>query len=212
MEPIATGRGIVNRDLAVKKGTLMKRFIFYAFIFFVLGLGGCTGGGSETAVSEANPTPATMPTAAPTDTPEMTGAENCPTTQPPESPFVPPEPYPETAPSGGFWYGTNELWTDLRTGGIWYGLPKTDTGYGNKIALWHEGYSQTEEPQPEITLSAQRLDGEAAVEPIVYGTNAYHPDYGQFMMTGITLPALGCWEISAEYKEATLSFIVWVAP
>ena len=42
MEPIATGRGIVNRDLAVKKGTLMKRFIFYAFIFFVLGLGGCT--------------------------------------------------------------------------------------------------------------------------------------------------------------------------
>jgi len=68
------------------------------------------------------------------------------------------------------------------------------------------------EQQPEITLSARQLDGEAVVEPFVYGTNAYHPDYGQFMMTGIELPALGCWEITAEYRDATLSFVVWVAP
>lgn len=178
----------------------MKRLIFYACIFFTLGMSACKGGGSETAVAQTNPTP------------EITDAKSCPTTQPQSPQFVPPKPYPETDPGGGFWYGTAKLWTDLQPDGLWYGLPKSDAGYSNKLALWREGYSQVEEPQPEITLSAQQLDGEAKVEPFVHGTNAYHPDYGQFMMTGIELPTLGCWEITAEYKEATLSFVIWVAP
>lgn len=190
----------------------MKRLIFYIFIFSALGMIGCTGGGSETAVAQENPSPPNMPTAAPTAVAEKNDAEECPITQPPKSPFIPPKPYPAAAPSGGFWYGTNALWTDLRSDNIWHGLPKSDAGYGNKIALWHEGYSQAAEPQPEITLSARQLDGKAVVEPHVYGTNAYHPDYGQFMMTGIELPTLGCWEITAEYRKATLSFVVWVAP
>lgn len=188
----------------------MKRLIIYALIFLTLGMTACSSGGSETAVAQTDAT--LSPTAYPTPYPKTARPDSCLITQRPEPRFIPPEPYPEQAPEGGFWYGSNELWLDLRIDGIWYGLPKSDAGYGNKIALWHEGYSQTEEPQPEITLSARQLDGEAVVEPQVYGTNAYHPDYGQFMMTGIELPNLGCWEITAEYKEATLSFVVWVAP
>jgi hypothetical protein len=179
---------------------MMKRLIFYVLIFLTLGITACASGGSETAVAQTNPIP------------EITNAESCPVTQPQSPQFVPPKPYPEADPGGGFWYGTADLWTDLRPEGLWYGLPKSDAGYGNKLALWREGYSMTAEPEPEIILSARQLDGAAMVEPIVHGTNAYHPDYGQFMMTGIELPTLGCWEITAEYKEATLSFVVWVAP
>ena len=191
----------------------MKRLIFFALVLLAPGLVACTASGSETAVAQAEKMDATLtPTAYPTPFPETARPDSCPITQQQEPRFIPPEPYPEWAPAGGFWYGSNELWLDLRIDGTWYGLPKSDTGYGNKIALWHEGYSQAEEPQPEITLSARQLDGEAVVEPQVYGTNAYHPDYGQFMMTGIELPTLGCWEITAVYQKASLSFVVWVTP
>ena len=188
----------------------MKRLLIYTLILWALGLTACTGGGSETAVAQTNPTPTATSTPLSTNTPGVAGKESCPMTPPPNPAFVPPEPYPATDPSGGYWYGTNELWTQLQPDGTWSGLTKSESGYGNKLALWHEGYSQKEEPQPEITLSAQQLDGEARVEPYIHGTNAFHPDYGQFMMTGIELPTLGCWEITAEYRNASLSFVVWV--
>lgn len=192
----------------------MKRpIILHVFFFLLLSLAGCAADEVTTAVATVPEIEvAGIPTIQPTPSLEMAGPASCPITQPPEERFVPPAPYSEQPPAGGFWYGTNELWLDLRSDGTWPGLPKSATGYGNKIALWHEGYSQSEEPQPEITLSARQLDGDALVEPVVYGTNAYHPDYGQFMMTGIELPTLGCWEITAEHKGASLSFVVWVAP
>ncbi len=191
----------------------MKRLIFYALVFLALGMTACTGGGSETAVAQTDETIATLaPTAYPTPYPEMPRPDSCPITQRPEPRFVPPEPYAEWSPGGDFWYGTNELWTDLRFDGTWHGLPKTDAGYVNKIALWSESYSQTMELQPEITLSARQLDGKAVVGPYIQGNNAHHPDYGYFMMTGIELPTLGCWEITVEYKEAALSYVIWLRP
>lgn len=191
----------------------MKRLILYVHLLLALGMSACTSGGWETAVAQTDETVATIsPTAYPTPYPEMPRPDTCPVTQRPEQRFIPPDPYPQWAPGGGFWYGTNELWIDLRSAGTWHGLPKSNAGYGNKIALWSESYSQTMEQQPEITLAARQLDGKAVVEPHVYGTNAYHPDYRHFMMTGIELPTLGCWEITAEYADASLSFVVWVAP
>ncbi len=190
----------------------MKRLIIYLLIFLTLALSACSGTGSEPAVIQESATPSPAPTEDATEKPQLTGAESCPITEPPTPAFVPPKPYPETPPGGSFWYGTNNLWTDVQNNGIWHSLPKSDVGYGNKIALWHEGYSQAAEPEPEITLSARQLDGNAVVEPHLHGTNAYHPDYGQFMMTGIELPASGCWEITAEYRKTTLAFVVWVAP
>lgn len=195
----------------------MKQFrelSIFTVIFLAIGLMGCTTGGrGETAVAQTDEIILTgTPTAYPTPYPEMPVPDSCPVTRPPEPRFVPPEPYAEWPSAGTFWYGSNALWTGLRSGGIWESLPKSDAGYVNKIALWAEGYSQTMEPQPAITLSARQLDGNSVVEPHVHGTNAYHPDYGQFMMTGIKLPTLGCWEIMLEYKEAALSFVVWLRP
>ena len=189
----------------------VRAWVCLTFVCLAAVVLGCTVGDEvETAV----PLPATLtPTTPPIDTPTSSGdMGSCPITPIPDTPFVPPDPYPAAAPDGHFWYGTNELWTDLPVDDVWYGLPQSEAGYGNKIALWHEGYSQTEEPQPAITLSAQQLDGAAVMAPVVAGTNAYHPDYGQFMMTGIELPTLGCWEITAEYKGAALTFVVWVIP
>jgi hypothetical protein len=33
---------------------------------------------------------------------------------------------------------------------------------------------------------------------------------GAFMLTGIELPAAGCWEITGHYHGSSLRFVVWV--
>ena len=34
----------------------------------------------------------------------------------------------------------------------------------------------------------------------------------QFIMTGINIPTLGCWEITGHYESDKLTFVIWVAP
>jgi hypothetical protein len=98
--------------------------------------------------------------------------------------FVPPEPHPPQAPYGDFWYGADALWTLLRPDGRWHSLPQDDHGYGQKVLWFREGYDMTTEQR----------------------------DVGEFMLTGVTLPSAGCWEITGSYRQTSLSFIVWVAP
>jgi hypothetical protein len=38
------------------------------------------------------------------------------------------------------------------------------------------------------------------------------PSFGTFMVTGFQLPAPGCSEIAGHYRDASLSFVTWVAP
>ncbi len=136
----------------------------------------------------------------------------CPITQPPDPAFTPPEPYPAEAPYGEFWYGTNGLWTMLFPEGRWYALPHEEHGYGQKVFWWREGYDMTTENQPQITVSGRRLDADAPAFEQTGGTNGYHADMGQFMLTGVAIPTAGCWEITGHYRDAALSFVVWVAP
>ena len=192
----------------------------HGLLFLLIGILGllisaCVAGGqTDTAVAQAEDIiRATLtPTAFPTLIPEMARPDSCPITQPQTPRFVPLKPYTAWGPNGDFWYGSNELWTLLRPDGIWRNLPKSEAGYGNKVFWWREGYVWTEEPEPELAISARQLDGDAVVEKSVRATNGYHPDYGSFMLTGIELPALGCWEITGEYDDNTLSFVVWVMP
>ena len=202
------------------------------FLVILLGLGAfaCTSSGELETAASTSPTPLSRsgqavaqqtiitPTALPTATAMPTAVvqadppESCSITQPLTPNFVPPAPYSEQPPNGEFWYGSNELWTALQPEGIWRSLPKSEEGYVNKVVWFREGYVWTEEPEPEIAMSARQLDGDGVVEKFVHGTNGYHPDYESFMLTGIALPALGCWEITGEYNGHTLSFVVWVAP
>lgn len=133
----------------------------------------------------------------------------CPVTREPEHPFSPPPPYPASAPyDGHFWYGTESLWTMLPVGGRWDQLAR-----GEKVWWWRLGYSGRQEPQPELGITARRLDGKAPVaESAPPATNGYHADFHWAILTGFQVPTAGCWEITGHYQDQVLSFIVWVAP
>lgn len=137
---------------------------------------------------------------------------SCPITVQQEPPFTPPSPYDTMGYEGEFWYGSNSLWTAVRVNGIWEALPHNPTGYTQKVFWWRDGYVWTEEPEPELLVTGERLD--ALAPPLIgsKGTNAYAADIGSAMLVGVDLPTLGCWKITGKYADAELSFVVWVAP
>jgi hypothetical protein len=138
---------------------------------------------------------------------------NCPVTQPPEPPFTPPPPYSPTAPwPGGFWYGTSLLWTQLPGDGKWSGLPHNADGYTQKVFWWRAGYSWTEDPTPQLTVTGRRLDAPAPPLNASRATNAFAEDIQSAMLVGVDFPTLGCWEITGRVVDQELSFVIWVGP
>lgn len=112
---------------------------------------------------------------------------------------------------GRFWYGTPALWTNLPSDGIWWGLPNNGTGYIQKVVFWREGFDAISEPNPALTVTGNRLDASA---PKFTESDATHgfDETGSFMLTGVILPTEGCWEITADYQDEQLSFVVLVTP
>lgn len=186
----------------------------YVFLLLAILLSACAApsaadSGSLTHMSSTADSATGTPTPLPNTPPET-----CPVTQQPAEPFIPPDPYSPAYPYDGYvWYGTPELWTDIPVDGRWYGLPYSEgKGYTQKIVFWNESYDWQSEPQPEFTLTGQRLDGDASSFKTDHATNGYHPDVGAFILTGVELPTLGCWEITGRYQGAELTFVVWVGP
>jgi mono/diheme cytochrome c family protein len=146
-----------------------------------------------------------------TDTRKPTDAEReaCPVTTAPAVAFRPPEPYPAEAPyEGEFWYGTPALWTMLPVDGRWDQL-----AHGEKVWWWRDGYNGSEEAQPELRVTARRLDAVAPVaESGPPATNGYHRDFHWAMLVGLRVATSGCWEVTGHYHGEELSFVVWVAP
>lgn len=175
------------------------------FIILSLLLAGC-------GAAETSSRPAAQAAALPT--PEAAGPPaSCPVTRPPEPPFLAPEPYAAEAPWPGMvWYGSAALWTVIPTDGVWAGLPDNPTGYTQKIVWWREGYDWQSEPQPALTMRAERLDEPAPPVEVSHASNAFAEDMGSAIMTGIDFPTLGCWQISGTYRKTSLSFVVWLAP
>ena len=139
-------------------------------------------------------------------------SDDCPVTVSQDLPFNAPAPYSPDAPfQNQFWYGSESLWTLLPTNGTWEGLPQNSEGYTQKIFWWRTGYVWNEEPQPELKVTGERLD--AKVPPLIVSdaTNAYASDIGSAMLVGVDFPTLGCWQITGKYKDAELSFVIWVA-
>lgn len=173
---------------------------------------GAAGTATATATSTAPPPTATPPRTPP-PTPERvpgTAPTSCLLTRPTEPPFAPPS---DITPSAGlFWHGTAQLWTEVRLDGTWRGLPYREGTFGQKVFWWRQGYDARSEPQPQIVVTGRRLD--APAPPLIASrpTNATAPDIGTAMLVGVDLPAPGCWEITGEYADTTLRFVVWVAP
>jgi hypothetical protein len=145
------------------------------------------------------------------------GPNTCPVTVPPRPGFVPPEPYPPEPGFGDVWYGTPELWTILDpNGAVWRGLP-VGTGphaIGNKALWFSEGFSTAEgedfSDDGEITLTAVDLDGSAPTVVQEGGVPSFNPDIKNFILVGLGLPEPGCWEVTARYKGAELTYVLQV--
>jgi len=133
----------------------------------------------------------------------------------PTHPFVPPAEYdaPPRPPAyyDSEWYGTKRLWTMLRHGGeVWYHLPRGADGFGQKTFWWSADFDVNHEPQPNITVAGRQLDGSGSFISLLPGTNA-GADFGSAMLAGVGVPMAGCWEITATYRHATLSYVAWVS-
>jgi hypothetical protein len=141
--------------------------------------------------------PTTVPPTAPSTTPP---SFDCPVTQPPAEPFVPPEPWAaEASIPGGVWFGDHDLWTVLDTGGY---VPR-------KSVWWSVNFpGGGVEPVPEIAVVYERLDAPGVVVDLgPEGTNANTAADGWFMIAGADAATPGCWQATATYKGATLSYV-----
>jgi hypothetical protein len=138
---------------------------------------------------------------------------SCPVTVPQDPPFTAPKPYSPNAPfQYEFWFGSENLWTAIPSDAIWDSLPHNPEGYTQKVFWWREGYVWTEEPQPDLTVTGERLDASAPPLIASKATNAYASDIVSAMLVGVDFPTLGCWKITGQYKKTELSFVIWVAP
>lgn len=150
----------------------------------------------------------------------------CPLTKTPPTPlapsaFVPPEPYPiEPDYPKVFQYGTDKLWVELPKSGTWSWEDFLTDNYELPVPFWRmsfawgrKGYDRDAEPQPKLKVTGRRLDAPAALlgrvqtslESVFDG-----PQPPPMMDSTIDLPSLGCWEITGQYDDDKLTFVIWV--
>ena len=80
-------------------------------------------------------------------------------------------------------------------------------------------HAERPDVQTEAVLLARRVQLacgaalDALAPPLIAdrANNGYREDWKSFMVTGINLPTLGCWEITGHYEGQDLTFVVWVA-
>lgn len=144
--------------------------------------------------------------------------DSCPVTVPGDNAFTPASEAPEELPSvyDSEWYGTPDLWTKIdKRGEVWRGLSVGADGSLTQKWLWWSEHLSSKD-SAEITITGDHLDGLApAIEVRGSGgasSSPTSPSYGTFMVTGFELPEPGCWRISGHYRDASLSFVVWVVP
>jgi hypothetical protein len=181
------------------------------------GSGGSSVGPDHTGTLAIAPTPnlaSAVPSRAPgaTETLPPTPTPTCDVTRP-DKPFVPPKPFPATPPGyyEATWYGSAHLWTMINDGGEIWGpwLFASPPGLPQKTFWWSADWVPREELEPAITVVGRRLDAPGSFSYGNPGTNAT-ADFGTAMLVGIDIPAYGCWELTARYREASLSYVVSV--
>lgn len=130
-------------------------------------------------------------------------------TKAPDPPFIPPPPFDgETLGRDQFSYGTAALWTIVH--------PHWRVHGRGKRPFFRQGYDWLQEENPRLTVVARRLDNP---EKMVWAGWANNGNSGNrsFMVTGLSIPTAGCWEIAARYSPApdniqTLIYTVLVEP
>jgi hypothetical protein len=144
----------------------------------------------------------------------LLSSAQCLTTLTPNPVFVPPAPYPLSAPDGQFWYGTDMLWTTLNIDGKWHMQDNVlhGKGYRTKLVFSRLGFDWHKELQPKFIVTSKRLDAKAPLVPAEPANAVFLPCNAPAIMTAIDIPTAGCWELTARYNGQTLTFIVSVEP
>lgn len=155
----------------------------------------------------------TTRSAAPVLTPVDGVPVSCPITVLGETTFTPSSETPRdlSAIYGQVWFGTPELWTRISPAGeAWRGLPVGPDGeVGNKTIWWSKHYSP--EDPGRISVTAEHLDGSAPIVEVEGRAGGGHTPFdGHFILVGLEIPEPGCWEVTAEYRGASLSYVIWV--
>jgi hypothetical protein len=139
--------------------------------------------------------------------------QTCPVTRPPTQAFLPPPPYPSQHSSDGFWFGNEKLWVRLPTNGTWNHLPHyrpSDTAFRQKIQWWRKGYDWRTDNPSKLVVTGERLDSPAP--RLASQSNASGITGQAFIMSGLDIPTLGCWQVTGDYAGDKLTFVIWVAP
>lgn len=137
----------------------------------------------------------------------LAAGEACPVTIPPQPGFEPPPPWPSQAPPlySAVWYGDEDLWYMLDPDGERWASDR----HGVKLFWFSSAFAPNPEATPQLALRAVQLDGNEIVEvpgPSNWGQRAAN-ELHFFMIGGISLPE-GCWELTATYRGAELSFVL----
>jgi hypothetical protein len=130
-----------------------------------------------------------------------------------EHPFVPPPPYRSVLNSPDrVWYGSESLWTSISP--AFRSIGKTPIAV--KLVYWRVGFDLMNEPNPDLTVIAKRLDKASPVvssdRPTAGKLHGDDSPTGMAMITVMRFPSEGCWEVAANYKGKTLTWIVAVVP
>ena len=106
------------------------------------------------------------------------------------------------------WFGSKSLAVLLPSDGIWRGMGP-DQNFGNKLWFWSEDWNAHEELRPELKVYARELNDETLKSEATSATHGYGHDW-KAMLTGLGFPAPGCWEVTAFYRHAKVTFTTLV--
>lgn len=171
-----------------------------------------------TAASSLRSEPRIDPAAGAPPAPSTRMVEGCPLTIPPDPAFVPPSPYPAEYPNPEVpladdrqWYGTAELWAAIPSeGDVWRDLPDEDgNGMFFEKTFWWSASSSAQGVREPIHVSGRRLDAPGSFQTEGFGSGGTQEGMKAFMLVGVEVPP-GCWELTARYRGAELSYVVLV--
>lgn len=184
----------------------MTKRTFILLMIVCFGASGCNRIRSQaTAISTQPPS---------LDEPRRVRPASCPLTLPPSAPFTPLDEHVWAANEDQFWLGTDKLYIGLtKSGEQWDWLPRTPDHSTPEITakvFWGSvDFDYHKKEDYSLKVTGRRLDGDAPPFEVDRVTNALFKPRAA-MLTGVYIPAPGCWEITGDYKGAKLSYVVWV--
>jgi hypothetical protein len=99
---------------------------------------------------------------------------------------------------------------------VWRGLPVGQGVHaiGDKTLWFSENFTTPRgedfSGNADITVTAVRLDGDARTVIQEGGVPSFNRDIKNFILVGVGVPEPGCWEVTARYRGAELTYVLQI--